>query len=110
MKSYHLVAGDVLIFTEAATHGAFPWHGNSESRRTIFYRYCPPNFAYGRGYIDKNAELARELTEQQSVVLQPPFVPRLNRLHLEDDGTVGTTVRSEMKIAYDKEVFDNDYF
>ena len=100
----------MLIFTEAATHGAFPWRGNSESRRTIFYRYCPPNFAYGRGYFDKNAELARELTEQQSVVLQPPFVPRLNRLHLEDDGTVGTTVRSEMKIAYDKEVFDNDYF
>ena len=100
----------MLIFSEAATHGAFPWRGTSESRRTLFYRYCPPNFAYGRGYFDQNAELACDLTEQQAVVLQPPFVPRLNRFHLEDDGSVGCTKRSEMKINYDKEVFGNDYF
>ena len=99
-----------MIFTEAATHGALPWRGEADSRRTVFYRFCPPNFAYGRGYFDKNAELAKELTEQQRVVLQPPFVPRLNRLHLEDDGSVGSTVRSESKLDYDRGVFDSEYF
>ena len=100
----------MLLFTEAATHGAFPWHGAATSRRTVFYRYCPPNFAYGRGYADTFAELSREVSEREAVVLQPPFVNRLNRLYLEDDGSVGVTKRSEEKLAYDKSVFECEYF
>eukprot|EP00116_Pleurobrachia_bachei_P006894 sb/3467156/ len=102
--------GDVLLFTEAATHGAFPWQGATECRRTLFYRYCPPNFAYGRGYLDKNPGLAAELEEKEAVVLQAPFVNRLDRKHLNNDGTVGVTKRSEEKIEFDRGVFDNKYF
>ncbi|MEN8132576.1 MAG: phytanoyl-CoA dioxygenase family protein, partial [Pseudomonadota bacterium] len=32
-------SGDVLLFTENATHGAFPWQGKHQ-RRTIFFKYA----------------------------------------------------------------------
>ena len=33
-------AGDVVIFTEATTHGTLPWKG-AEQRRNIIYRFSP---------------------------------------------------------------------
>ena len=103
-------AGDVCIFSEATTHGALPWKGGSDSRQTLFYRYCPPNFGYGRGYVDRYDDLIAELSPAQRVVLQPPFTNRLDREHLEDGGGVGITPRSKEKKAFDKEVFDSEYF
>ena len=39
---YHipLLAGDLVIFNEATTHGTLPWRGKGE-RRTVLYRYTP---------------------------------------------------------------------
>ena len=34
-------AGDVIIFTEALTHGAVPWTVEASSRRTLFYKFSP---------------------------------------------------------------------
>ncbi|EEH53080.1 uncharacterized protein MICPUCDRAFT_52878 [Micromonas pusilla CCMP1545] len=41
-------AGDVVVFTEATTHGTLPWRGASQ-RRNVIYRFSPATNAYGRG-------------------------------------------------------------
>lgn len=43
------VAGDVLLFTEAATHGTLPWKAQHQ-RRVVIYRFAPATMAYGRAY------------------------------------------------------------
>ena len=35
-----LKKGDVVFFTEAATHGTLPWRSDTE-RRTVLYRFAP---------------------------------------------------------------------
>lgn len=41
-----LQPGDVLFFTEAATHGTLPWSA-SHTRRACLYRFAPATSAYG---------------------------------------------------------------
>merc|ERR1711908_197217 len=72
-----LEAGDVLLFSEATTHGALPWTGDDE-RRIALYRFSPPTMAYGRGYCGGwPPEMLLELSEGQRAVLQPPYANRL---------------------------------
>ena len=41
--------GDVLIFTEALTHGTLPWKPKHQ-RRSILYRFIPGSSAYMAAY------------------------------------------------------------
>lgn len=67
-----LAAGDVVIFTEALTHGTLPWRAGHE-RRTLLYKYSPGVSTYNRDPPCTAATLA-ELTDQQRRLCQPPAV------------------------------------
>ena len=79
-----LSAGDVVLFSEAATHGALPWSGaGSLGRIVALYRFAPSTHAYGRAYLDNyglsDAALGR-LSPEQRAVLAPPYHARLDRV------------------------------
>jgi len=109
-------AGDVLFFSEATVHGAKPWRMPYE-RRLALYRFAPPIFAYGRGYLEDNwgipDAVLDKLTPAQRAVLEPPYAPRLDRLITNahgDDGLPKTKERHPDKKKHDKAVFKTDFF
>ena len=63
-------AGDVILFTEALTHGS-RWHGPG-SRRVLIYKYCPGIVAWISDVWDE-ASRAR-LSDRQRQLTIPPFV------------------------------------
>jgi hypothetical protein len=69
-----LGAGDLLIFTEAITHGTAVWKG-TEERRLLFYKYSPGNSSWGSeeraGISDA---LLSTLTKRQQRLCQLPSV------------------------------------
>ena len=77
-------AGDVVIFTEATTHGTLPWKAKHQ-RRSLLYRYTAGNLAYVSGYQTWATQYA-DLTEDQRAVLEPPYHTRLDRPVLDDQG------------------------
>ncbi len=42
-------AGDAIIFSEACTHGTWPWRANHE-RRSLLYKYAPGHMAWASPY------------------------------------------------------------
>lgn len=66
-----LAAGDVVVFTEALTHGTAPWRG-AKDRRSLLYKYSPGNSAYS--HVRWPDELVAACTERQRLLLQPPSV------------------------------------
>ena len=66
-----MAAGDVVVFTEALTHGTAPWQ-HAEERRTLLYKYSPGHSAYS--HAPWPAELVAACTERQRLLLQPPSV------------------------------------
>jgi ectoine hydroxylase-related dioxygenase (phytanoyl-CoA dioxygenase family) len=70
-----LQAGDVVIFTEALTHGTSPWRG-AHDRLSMLYKYAPGHSAWGAQYQTTLAELAASglLTERQRRMMQVPAV------------------------------------
>jgi ectoine hydroxylase-related dioxygenase (phytanoyl-CoA dioxygenase family) len=63
--------GDAIIFTEALTHGSFPWTA-PHRRRVLFYKYSPTHMAWMQSrWPDELLELC---TEKQRALLQPPHV------------------------------------
>jgi hypothetical protein len=66
-----LAAGDVVVFTEALTHGTLPWFAD-EQRRTLVFKYSPGNSAYS--HVQWPPELLETSTERQRLLLQPPSV------------------------------------
>jgi len=103
--------GDVLLFTEAATHGTEPWTREQE-RRVVLYRFAPATCAYGRAYLDRPEY--EGLTEAQAAVLQPPHHARLdrNKVVVGSDGDVEVKLveRDAEKKAFDRSVFGTDFF
>ena len=71
-------AGDVVIFSEATTHGTLPWTAN-HPRRSLLTRYTAGNMAYVRPN-----ELPQWANERQRAVMEPPYHTRLNRPTLEE--------------------------
>jgi ectoine hydroxylase-related dioxygenase (phytanoyl-CoA dioxygenase family) len=67
-----LVAGDVIIFTEALTHATAPWRLPYE-RRTLLYKYSPGNSSWGKDEV-LPPELAPRLTPRQRLLFEPPYV------------------------------------
>jgi Phytanoyl-CoA dioxygenase (PhyH) len=65
-------AGDVVIFTEALTHGTRPWQGPGQ-RRTLLYKYSPGSSTWAEDQRWPD-ELLRQLTDRQKLLLQPPAV------------------------------------
>jgi hypothetical protein len=67
-----LAAGDLVVFTEALTHGTLDWEGPSV-RRTLLYKYSPGSSTWAE---DQRwpASLLQQLTERQRLLLQPPSV------------------------------------
>ena len=63
-------AGDVVIFTEALTHGS-RWTGPSP-RRVLIYKYCPGSIAWLSDVWDDDARAP--LTTRQRKMTTPPFV------------------------------------
>ena len=78
-------AGDVVIFTEAVTHGTLPWTADHD-RRSVLFRMSPGNLAYATGYNPWPEEMLVGMTPEQRAVLEPPYHSRLNRPVLGDDG------------------------
>ncbi|MET0146301.1 MAG: phytanoyl-CoA dioxygenase family protein [Ilumatobacteraceae bacterium] len=66
-----LGAGDVVVFTEALTHGTLPWQGAAD-RRSLLYKYSPGNSAYS--HAQWPADLVAACTDRQRLLLQPPSV------------------------------------
>ena len=80
-------AGDVVVFTEATTHGTLPWRGKAQ-RRNIIYRFSPATCAYGRGYVERGGwpeAYTRGMTEAQRATMEMPYHPRLNRVAVKPD-------------------------
>jgi hypothetical protein len=65
-------AGDVLIFTEALTHGTHPWTAPHQ-RRSLLLKYCPGHMAWGAGYTRWPAELLEQLTPAQRLLFEGPY-------------------------------------
>jgi hypothetical protein len=66
-----LAAGDVVVFSEALTHGTLPWQ-SAEERRTLVYKYSPGNSAWA--HVAWPPELLAVCTDRQRLLLQPPSV------------------------------------
>ena len=67
-----LRAGDVVIFSEALTHGTHPWTAPYQ-RRTLLYKYSPGSSSWGK---DERCppELIDRLTARQKLLFEPPYV------------------------------------
>lgn len=104
-------AGDVLFFTEAATHGTQAWTAR-HTRRAVLYRFAPSTYAYGRSYYPTWPDGTEDgMTDAEKAVLQPPHHIRLDRTTLNDRGGVaGTQTRDDFKKEHDAKVFGNKYF
>lgn len=66
-----LLAGDVLIFTEALIHGTAPWRADHE-RRTLLYKYSPPHSTWRKVPYDLAKYPAA--SEQQRRLMAPPSI------------------------------------
>jgi hypothetical protein len=62
-------AGDVILFTEALTHGS-RWHGPG-SRRVLIYKYCPGTVAWLSDVWDEGNRAP--LTDRQRQMTLPPY-------------------------------------
>ncbi|KAL3895667.1 MAG: hypothetical protein SGPRY_013457 [Prymnesium sp.] len=106
-----ILAGDVLIFSEAVLHGTLPWRA-SHQRRTVIYRFAPAGTAYGRGYTPEWPEATLEgMTDAQRAVMLPPYHPRMNRAYVGADGEAKEPkARESFKVEFDERVFGSRYF
>jgi hypothetical protein len=67
-----LGAGDVIIFTEALTHGTLPWQAPRQ-RRVLAYKYSPGSSSWSEDHRLPD-DLAPLLSERQRRLFQPPAV------------------------------------
>lgn len=67
----HMRAGDVLIFTEALTHGAYAWTA-AHDRRSLLFKYAP-GYAIYSDY-DWPDDLLELMTPAQRLLMEPPYI------------------------------------
>lgn len=65
-------AGDVVIFTEALTHGTLPWNGPRD-RRHLLFKYSPGNSAWANRESVPD-HVRPQLTERQRLLAEPAYV------------------------------------
>ncbi|UVI32002.1 phytanoyl-CoA dioxygenase family protein [Paenibacillus spongiae] len=74
--------GDLLIFTEALTHGTFAWQGAHE-RRSLLYKYSPLMIAWAK--YTRTPELLALMTPEQKEILDPTYHPYLRQSSIYDE-------------------------
>ncbi len=67
-----MMAGDLVVFCEALTHGTLPWAAAHE-RRSLLYKYAPGPVSWGREPPCRPETIA-EMTDQQRRLCQKPSV------------------------------------
>jgi hypothetical protein len=72
VKQIPVRAGSIIIFSEALTHGTWPWQADRE-RRQLIYKYAPGAVAWNRDYpTTDDAPVTWSETAEQ--LLQPPWI------------------------------------
>ena len=69
MQEMHVEKGDVLMFTDAITHGSAE-RTNSGYRRMVLYRYSP-RWIRERFHYEPSERLLASLTDEQRQIVQP---------------------------------------
>ena len=83
MRELHLRAGDVLLFTDAVTHGSAE-RTNPGYRRTVLYRYSPRHIRTRFNY-QLSPALRERLTPERRAILEP-VAPRSPDLQISPPG------------------------
>jgi len=104
-------SGDVILFSEAALHGATVRNALTE-RRVVLMRFSPPTCAFARGYLQPH-DFLDLLTPAQRAVAAAPY-------HLDQDRQTPTGAgeesvhvprpRREEKRDFDNVVFGHEYY
>jgi hypothetical protein len=71
LKHVPVKAGDVIVFTEALTHGTMRWTTAGHERRAVLLKYCPHYMQWAGGPMKSDIE---GLTERQKLILKGPHV------------------------------------
>jgi hypothetical protein len=66
-------AGDVILFSEACTHGTWPWRAKHE-RRSLLYKYAPGHAAWASPYPTPADAPGSDYPEQLKRILDGPYV------------------------------------
>jgi ectoine hydroxylase-related dioxygenase (phytanoyl-CoA dioxygenase family) len=66
-------AGDAIIFSEACTHGTWPWRARHE-RRSLLYKFAPGHMAWAAPHPSATDAPEIDYSEQQRRLLEPPYV------------------------------------
>jgi hypothetical protein len=74
-----LAAGDVVVFTEALTHGTSTWKA-AHQRRTLLYKYSPGSSSWSDDHQPPPGLDVTALTARQRRLFQPPSVARHERV------------------------------
>lgn len=69
-------AGSAIIFTEALTHGTWPWQSDRE-RRSLLYKYSPGHMSWARDYPVAGEETADPALQR---IMQAPYVQQRARI------------------------------
>lgn len=72
VREVPLQPGDVVMFTEALTHGTLPWTAGHQ-RRSVLYKYSPGSSSWDRRPACAPNAMG-SLTERQRRLCQPPSV------------------------------------
>lgn len=72
LRRSSLKAGSIAIFTEALTHGTYPWSGDYE-RRTLLMKYAPGHMAYEDNYPVPSHVPDAVWDDRMRSVFRPPF-------------------------------------
>jgi ectoine hydroxylase-related dioxygenase (phytanoyl-CoA dioxygenase family) len=66
-------AGSAVIFTEALTHGTWPWTAERE-RRSLLYKFSPGHQSWSRAYPAAEDVPDAAWSPELRRILQPPYV------------------------------------
>jgi hypothetical protein len=66
-------AGDVIIFSEACTHGTWPWRARHE-RRNLLYEFAPGHSAWASPYPSPADAPEVDYSAEPRRILDPPCV------------------------------------
>jgi hypothetical protein len=68
-----LKAGSAVIFSEALTHGTYPWSGSHE-RRALLMKYCPGHMAYQNNYPVPDDATDETFEVVEEALFNPPYI------------------------------------
>jgi ectoine hydroxylase-related dioxygenase (phytanoyl-CoA dioxygenase family) len=68
-------AGSIVIFTEAMTHGTWPWLADHE-RRSLLYKFAPGHMAWSGNYPAPTDVTDADWSEEERRILERPSIGR----------------------------------